>query len=92
MVLPFVYEVCVRVNVGRELLDFSKPDCLLLGLERMRMTDMYNCWSRNTLTSYKAVLKTLNYFQLEFGLPVLHPTFPAEHFTRPSTDASVTFT
>ena len=55
------------------------------------MTDMYNRWSRNTLSNYKSALKTLNLFQLEFDLPVLNPNFPARHFLQPCTDASVAF-
>ena len=81
VVFLFVCELyMVRAHVGRELREFYKHEILLLRLEMIRMTNMYNQWSRNTLFNYRLALCTLNLFQLEFDLQVLNRTFPLKSF------------
>lgn len=72
--VPFVCELCtVQAHLGRPL-RATTNDLSLLMLERMRMIDMYNGWSRDTLVKYKGKLQYLHNFDLTYGTQILSGT------------------
>jgi hypothetical protein len=74
----------VRAHVRRELC-CNGPDVALLILERIRQIDFMSGWSLNTLKKYGPLLRYLDRFQQQFGVPVLRPT----PLLRPPTSAAI---
>ena len=75
---PFICEACtVRAQLGSEL-QKTKNHLGLLMLERMRLIDQGNAWSRGTHRNYQALLGQLGRFEQAYGLTLLEPT-PLAH-------------
>ena len=71
---PFICEACtVRAQLGSELQKTGDHLGLLM-LERMRLIDQANAWSRGTHQNYQALLGQLRRFEQAYGLTLLEPT------------------
>lgn len=71
---PFICEACtVRAQLGTELQKTGKHLGLLM-LERMRLVDQANAWSRGTHQNYQALLGRLTRFEEAYGLTLLEST------------------
>jgi hypothetical protein len=82
---PFICEACtVRAQIGTELAKSGQHLGLLM-LERMRLIDQANAWSRGTHLIYQANLGRLRRFERTFGFGILRPT-PLMH---PPRDPSI---
>jgi hypothetical protein len=75
---PFICEACtVRAQIGSELRK-SEQHLGLLMLERMRLVDQANAWSRGTHQNYQALLGQLAQFGQAYGVTLLAST-PMAH-------------
>jgi hypothetical protein len=75
---PFICEACtVRAQLGCELQKTGNHLGLLM-LERMRLVDQANAWSRGTHQNYQALLGQLSRFEQAYGLTLLEST-PLAH-------------
>jgi hypothetical protein len=81
---PFICEACtVRTQLGSEL-EKKGQHLGLLMLERMRLIDQANAWSRGTHQNYQALLGKLTRFEQAYGLILLQPTSLAHPPRHPS--------
>jgi hypothetical protein len=74
--MQFICEACtVRSVTGAEL-GFKPRDIVLVMLERARLIDTANNWSRNTLKAYQSKYNVILDFERDFEVQVLPQSIP----------------
>jgi hypothetical protein len=73
----FICEACTVRSVQQSELGFTARETALLMLERARMIDTCNKWSKGTLKTYKSKFNILRDFERDLQVQVIPSTAPA---------------